>query len=312
MRDPTSSWEMQVYHDNLSANKKGKLLDHCVWQSLSDGQILDYPDEDHSIAQNLDIFQRELSQYTTRRVTVCAINVNTKDEFEHLASPDHVGEVVLTFRILLAGLKFCCTPSMKNFPDFQSLLKMIFEEHWNGCADKITEIVRETSERSKSPPQLSWTLAFPSQTREHHMTLQNHPIVSACPFQSIDIALLWMSEPPKLDKLLGSRDWNIYVSEPYTRRSTLEVLRLVDVTTHGSSNGQVLIKTTSHRMLTRLKHNINDAVNAKAIDISVPRIEDVLYGYVIACLDSALDDATDNLLQSVARTQELVCIIKRS
>lgn len=60
--DPTLARQLGNYHSNLSANKKGKLLNLCVWQSVYDGHILDCPEEGNSITQNLDIFQRELAK----------------------------------------------------------------------------------------------------------------------------------------------------------------------------------------------------------------------------------------------------------
>lgn len=300
-----SAAQLLVYLRKLSANKKGSLLGTCVWQSLSDGHIHDTSSNNggnDSFAQSLDLFQQELSRYKTRRITFCAINVNTRTEFEHLVSYSLLASISLAF----LGGRVRVGPSERKC-DFQDLLGIVLEEHWNDCSSNIEEVIRETSKRSISPPQLAWALTLSSNTNHQNTSLQYDPATQVLSFRGLDIELQWMSEPLELNTFLGIHDWNIYISEPYTRRPALEVLRFVDMTAQGNSNGQAVITTTSSRVLRRLKNNIDTAVNTKAIDMSSPDIEDVLYSHIVVFLTSVLDDAVDNFLQSVARAQELVC-----
>lgn len=309
MRDtnPITAGRLRAYHRNLCGNKQGKLLNRCIWQGLSDGHILDYcgeSEKDNSIAQNLDIFQRELSNYTSRRFTICGININTETDFEHLVPLGHADQLLWTIPVDIEDFKFW-RPAIK-LPKFQDGLGVIIEEHWNDRGDKIADTISETSGRSQSPSQLHWDLDFSRITCEQDMALESEPVIRMHPFQNLDIELEWMSEPPKLGTFLRSHDWNIYVSEPFARRPRLEVLRFTDLSKEGSRNGQAVVATTSHRVLERLKRNIDAAVNTKAIDLSSADIEDVVYGYVVVFLQSVLDDAASNFLQGVARAKDLV------
>lgn len=237
-------------------------------------------------------------------MTICAINLNTDADFEHLVSPSLLGHVPVLLHEYLEDLKRLWL--RRRLPTFKDLLSLIFEECWSSCATRITDVVRETSERATTPPQLAWTLTFPSKTDAPDTSLQNDSVSCLLPFQSLDVEFEWISEPPALETFLGFHDWNIYISQPYARRPTIEILRFVDLTAQGSSNGQFVLATTSHHPLERLKDDINAAVRTKAIDVSSPNIEDVIYGYVVVFIAAVLSFATRSFLQSVARAQELV------
>ncbi|KAM0723393.1 hypothetical protein Q7P37_000379 [Cladosporium fusiforme] len=317
------------YHRRLSGNKKGTLLNLCALQTVADGHTLGYSDSGEkkvSVAESLDRFQQELSKYRDRPLTICAINVNTEKQFEHLVSTGLLGwlsdfnyngmpdpwadkQQRSTQQVGLSSSSDGSSTYRK--PSLQDLFEIMFKEHWTDCAKKITKVIQETRSAFESPPHSAWVLNFPSKAFQVDAGKQSTSSSTLSP-NALDFQLKWMGEPPQLETFLGLHDWNIYIYQPYAERPKLEILHYVSMPDGASFGGRSVVATTSHRVLARLKDNIDAAVNDKTIDMSSSNVEDVIYGFIVAFLKSVLSDVTDNFLLSVTRTQELDMISRQN
>jgi hypothetical protein len=267
---PRLAW----FHNALS-NKHDieMLLERCVWSSTASGSTCPCS-RDVSIAENLDSFQQELLDGANRDLTFCAINTSTD-----------------------LGLSVPWYVSLQTPPvaHFRNLLKIVFESRWPGFQENLSGFM--TRHQTRQPPQLTLDLQLPSK--------RTSALHTARSLKGLDISLEWLSKPSGVETLFWSFDWSIYVSEPYSRRPTQDVLQIVDVTVKNSDKHRMVLTATSGEALIGLKRAHNQAVKDGAIDPK-SAVEEQLTGAVRAYLGAVVSNVTQYIKGSIELVQSLV------
>jgi hypothetical protein len=262
------------FHDALSVKRDTRiLLERCVWSGTASGSTCTCSN-DISIAENLDNFQQGLSEGADLELAFCAINISSD-----------------------LGLYVPWYISLQTPPavHFQGLLKIIFEDRWPGFYGKFLEVKLQHEKRQ--PPQLVWDLQLPSKSKP--------PSHDARSLKGLDISLEWLNKPSGVETLFWSFDWSIYVSEPYNRRPTHEILQIVDLTVGASDKHRVTLITTSGDALVSLKRAHDQAVNAWPKN-SPAEVEERLTDAMMAYLEAVVLNVTHYLQGSVKLVQRLV------
>jgi len=257
------------------------LLQKCMWVSTANGETCTYSTQ-VSVAQNIDTFQRELSEAADRELTFCAVNTSAVSDLDAYVPWYHS----------------LWTPSATRF---QSLLGIIFDDRWPGFHQIIVDFTMW--HQQQQPPQPTWDLQLPSQTK----STASHGEAS---LRNLKISLEWLTKPSQLDTILGSYDWAIYVSEPYTRRPELDVLQISDATVDGSTHRRMAFVSTSGDILARLKIEHDKAVQAGTINPNAD-VEEQMIGAVLVSLKAIVSDVTGYNKESFEVVQVLVsCNVK--
>jgi len=236
--DPIYSAEDRLcwFHEYLSHTRDKKQLTKCVWVSTVEERTCIYSDR-NTIAENLDIFQKGLSAAKDCPFSLFAVNVNAGCDFEwyYRRVPTRVY--------------------------FLELVRIIVRDHWLESDIRIAQTIRYV--RTTSTSQLEWESKLPSDISLHETSHCGEPSILG-----LDITLEWLHDHPEINKLVGFRDWSIDITEPYTRRPNLDILRIVDVTAPDSTEYRIALVTTSGDALECLKEAHDRAMRMRVIDLS--------------------------------------------
>lgn len=277
---------LDQFHLKLASNPDSRcLLNRNVWVTGLDGFTCKYHNSDaqskYSIAQNLDIFQQGLADYLDRKLTLCAINIASNDEFEIFM------------------------PSYQRAPArFLDLLKIIFSDRWSDSDQKISEYMLQMQnvlQMQKNPvSQLGWQPQLPSRisVAEPPLTDPSH-----C---DLDIMLEWVHEYPKFEP-----DWSIYVSEPHTQRPRVDALRFVALTAQGAADCRLMLFATSGEALERCKLGQDIAVHAKTLDRSMG-IEKQVFESLLVSVEFIISEVSQYVAETLRVTQELDMASRRN
>lgn len=181
---------------------------------------------------------------------------------------------------------------------FRVLLRSILQDHWPSQDLAITALVQEV--RSKSPSQLDWRLRLPSEADSIDIVDNLEPSL-----RGFDITLEWLRACPTFETFLGSHDWSIYISEPYTQRPKLEVLRSKDITAESSSNRRTVLITTSGDTVAHLKRQHDLAAEANVVSHLQSAGVQMLVSF-LACLSTVIAEIRTYVEDSRRLLHELV------
>jgi hypothetical protein len=268
-----TDWKrLDKLHIALAASRDSKLLlNRHVWVSGHDGRSCVYLDT-NSIAQNLDIFQKELSSHEDRAFTLCAINTNVNDEFEIFMSSRRRAKM-----------------------HFSDLRDLIISDRWPDVYQKIVEYILEV--KDSPPSQLSWQPQLPSCAFAASLSPKERLLLD------LDITLEWVRELPVLEQ-----DWNIYVSEPHAQRPRISVFRLVAITALDSTDCRLVLLATSAESLDRYKTSHYNARDANKVEMSM-KIENQVFNTLLATLDCVISEVTQYTTASVKVVHALVSLL---
>lgn len=260
---------LDQFHLKLALSHDSKsLLNRHVWATGLDGYTSRYRVE-NTVAQNLDVFQQALSNRPDRRLTLCAINIGTHDEFDIFV------------------------PSYQRNPaGFLHLLRIILLDRWRDCDKAIDEQIRQMPERPAS--KVEWQPQLPSRT-----PIAQPPSTepSIC---DLDISLEWVHEHPTFEP-----DWGLYVSEPHARRPIVDTLRLVLLAAKGSAHHRLVVFATSGEALERYKLAQDKAVDAGTIKPSMST-EAQVFELLLVCVAFIVSEVSRYIAETVTVVQELV------
>jgi hypothetical protein len=180
-------------------------------------------------------------------------------------------------------------------------MSIFLEDHWPDSATKIEKAMREM----RAPKDLSWHAIFPSQAGMS--AVPRRAILSGSDQASFEFELQYMHEAP----FLGSRDWNLYVSEPLVNHLKLATLRVVDVTVPNSGHRRVAFIASSGHSLEYFKELYDEQIQNPPLAPNA-RVAEQLRIPFIACFSSIRASVANYIQQRVDHLENLVSLSSES